>query len=741
MSEFNENNQEFAPENSAPENSAAENTAEPAAAAEPQFFTDGAEVVSGVEVAQKKSAGKIIAIIALVIVLLFGCCIASYAFIPQVKNTVKMMMNSPEEYYAWVETENTDDFEWLTEAFEQAEKTDSVVNASINLDSAAIEGLMAENGASLDEAEFKIPSSIGMEVKSAEIDGVQSANEIITVDGNTLMTCNAYVKDGKIFYQIPELSSSYISMDFAKLMELATAEAESNEVTEILTGLFTSMMDNTDESEKLVTNEELREFLVKYSELLFTSAEKVELVKDTACEADGVKCEYNKLVVSIDEGSLYTFAKKALKELKDEAVVIKVVEKLGLTKEDYQTAIDELSTQLGDYEISGGETLCIMNVYVNSKGEVVGREFVNAEGEDGAFKLGYTLTNDGDKYGFAAIADIDAEVFEVNGNATEKSGKLTGEAKIAYNNSDVFGLTFKDFECDDEFVKGSVTLGLSALELDDMTLNFDVKDDKQTLDTAFTYQGTKLFDITMEMSDEAPDSITVFNNEAKVYDMVESMENGAALEEYMAEADMETFARNLVTAFGLDEALVDEFVAGFEEGFSGSLMGNMGADEEFIEDIEVDEDFSDEDYVDNSVYYDFSKVKVQLDGKEIKLPGKVDGVLDGVEFETDKVEAYDYAYGYNEDYSVSVSVENATDKEVSPAECDIISLAVNEEAGIDFAVDGFTFGDDITKVAQHYGTTVDDMEFGFIDINAEEDFGYITFYYMDGAIYEISVNY
>ncbi len=738
MSEFNENNQEFLPENSV-----AENVTEPAAqTAEPQFFTEGTGVVSGVEVVQKKSAGKIIAVIVAIVVLLFGCCAASYAFIPQVKNTVKMMMNSPEEYYAWVETENTDDFSWLTEVFEQAENPNSVANASINLDSAAIEKLMAENGASFEEAGMKLPSSIGMEVKSAEIDGIQSANEIITVGGNPLITYNAYVKDGKIYYQIPELSSSYICIDFAQMMEMSKAEvaAGGDEASEAFIDMIISMASG-EASEELVSDEELRQFLVKYTEILFTSAENVELVKDAACEADGVKCEYTKLVVNIDEGSLFTFAKKAVKELKDEEIVIRIAEKLGVAKEEYQSTIEELAAQLGSYEISGGETLCLMNVYVNSKGEIVGREFVNAEGAEEPFSIGYVSANDDDKYGFTAYADIEGQKLSVDGNATENSGEFTGEGIISFDGQDIFGVTFKDFACDDEFVKGSVTLGLSALELDDMTLNFDVKDGKQTLGTEFTYQGTKLFDITMEMSDEKPESITVFNDAAKVYNFTE---DGAELEQYAAEINIETFARNCAAALGLDETYVDEFIAGFEQGFSGSLMGNLGVDEEIISDIgdEYYPEAEEEDpYISDTVEYDFSKIKIQIDGKDVTLPGKIDGVLDGLDFDTDKVEANDYGYGFNEDYTVSASVENITDKALSPAECNITSLAVNEEAGIKLSVDGFTFGDDVTKVAQKYGATLEDTDYGFFDIADTEEFGYITFFYMDGKIYEIDLSF
>lgn len=730
MSEFNENNQEMTTEKTSVETPV--EPAAPAESQEPQFFTDSTEAAAGVEIA-KKGPGKIIAVIVAVVVLLFGCSAASYAFVPQVKNTVKMLVNSPEEYYAWVESENADEFSWLTEAFEEAENTDSVANAVINLDSAAIDKLISENtGSSLEQIGFKLPSSIGMEIKSAEVGGIQSANESITIDGNPVMTYNGYVKDGKIYYQIPELSSSYICFDSAQFFEMAASESGDTEAVEMLSAISEMFSGE----EEIISDEELAELLTKYSDMLFSSATNVKLSKNAKCEADGVKCNYTKLAVNIDEGSLYTFAKKAVKELKDEKVIIEIAEKFGVTKEQYQTAVKELSDQLGTYEISGGNTLCVMNIFVNNKGEVVGREFVSTEEAEEPFGVGYTLTEDGGKYGFTAYADIEGEKISVNGNAKEKSGKFTGEGSVANNGEDVFNFSFKDIECDDEFVKGSVTLGLSAFELDDMTLNFDAKDGKQTFDTEFTYNGTKLFDIAVEASSETPESITVFNESAKVYNLTN---DGAEMEQYLAEVNLKDFATGILKAFGL-EAYTDQFIQGFEQGFAGGMTDELPLDTD-ITDEEGFIEAPEESYDENEVEYDLSGVKVEVNGKAVALPCKIDGILDNVKFEEAAIEAHSFGYGYDDDYTVNVSVENTSDSPLKPQECDVVNLSVTEDAGVAVSVDGITFGDDIQKVAEKYGCTIADTSSGYIDIVDSEEYNYISFFYMDGKIYEIDLSF
>lgn len=62
-----------------------------------------------------------------------------------------------------------------------------------------------------------------------------------------------------------------------------------------------------------------------------------------------------------------------------------------------------------------------------------------------------------------------------------------------------------------------------------------------------------------------------------------------------------------------------------------------------------------------SASYDFSKIKIQLNGKDVTIPGKIDGVLDKVKVDVDKVEAGMAEYFYSEDGNTAVYVENLTE--------------------------------------------------------------------------------
>lgn len=733
MSEFNENNQENMTEINQTENPVEQPTG--MFAAEPQPAMDGAEIVSGVEVA-KKSKFKIAAIIAVVIVLIFGAAGASYALIPQVKNTVKMLVNSPAEYYQWVESENTD---LLNEVLDELDtNTQQSVNSKVDLslNSKAIAELAADASgeeipAVLNDALQEI--KISAKQKGMQVDGYYAVNEKLAINDTDVLTYNAYSKDGKLFYQIPELSSSYISFDFAELMEAMGESGLENEGVSVAGQALMKLTESMTNGEEIISKEDIKTLITTYSEILFKNIENVKLEKNVKCEAGGVKTEYTKLVANIDEGTLYAFLKDALKELKNDKIVIDfVVENLGISKDEYKEAINSAYDEVSKYDISGGDDVLVMDVLVNGKGEIVGRTFKAVDGEETVFTLGYSCVNDGDDYGINAFIDADDEKYSIDGKLTEGKNGLTGDINVA----DVIVVSVKDLSTKDDFVKGDITLGFSALDigLDDMTMKFDAKDDKQLFSMDVSYEGTKLGGISAEASTEKPESITVFTEDAKVYSLEE-------IEQYLQEIDLEGFLTDTCKSFGMDDAMTEQFVQGFMEGFSGSIDGGGVLTQDPVYDMTEEYNPDEDPYVDTSAEYDLSKVKIQLDGKDITLPGKIDGLTDKVKFEKEMIEAGGYDYGFDEDYNITVSINNLSDKEAKPADCEITSLAVSEDSGMKLSVDGITFGDDINKVVEKYGCKLEDTSSGFVDVNDTEEFNYITFYYMDGKIYEINLDF
>lgn len=743
MSDFNENNSQndisenisSEPETNlkSPENNS-EVTFEPVA-------ENGPEIISGAE-AVKKSPAKIIAVIAVIIVLLFGCCFGAYAFIPQVKNQVKMIVNSPEEYFKWVYTQDIENTNKLiADAIYNQDETESDFkgNLKIDLEKEAIEKYMTENsGKSFEDNGMKLPSSVNMDIKMAKMDDYQAVNADITADGNPLIKENIYLKDNKYYLQYPDISSSYLCFDFIGLMK-TSLEAEGNEqASEILSPVIDNL---TEDSEaQLLTRDEFEDIFNRYFEIVINDVENVEMEKDSECEASGIKGKYTKLVAKFDMGTCYSVVRDILTEAQNDEVIAKLLEENSkYTKEDFKNAVGNLLDQFKGLEVTGGNTAFVMNTYVNNKGEIVGANIDNIGYTDEAeetgfadeFSIGLFTANNGNDYGFSAFVEIDEERYSIDGTAKENAGKFTGDASVLSEGEKVFGLTFDNLEFADngELINGSVTLGLSSFGIDDLKIDFESDGNKHTIKSDITIGGTKYAAITYDITREQPDSITIFSDDAKVYNINDGME------QYYQDGDMQSLIDNICDVFGIDPELLTR---------GGYLENNADfndLDEDFLIDSDYDIDGLDDVDTENlNIKYDLSKVKIQFNNSDIKLPGKIEGIYDKVKFEKDKVASNTTEYGYSDDYGTFVGVYNNTDKEANIKDCDISYISVTADSTDKLTIDGIGVGDDIKKAADKYGYELSDPKSGFIELENDGDgFGYIDISYESGKIYEIAV--
>ena len=178
------------------------NSAESASASPDQASFAGAELVGGVEPAKKK---PVFLIIAIIVVILAAGSAAAYNFIPWVKNNVKMLLNSPEDYYAWVEQENIENAaDKFSEAYGKmlgSSATSEEFEFKADLDSANVGALIEElTGSPLSESGIVLPSSVAIK-SGADIDenGNIKSSLVFNSDDKTLATMNLYMMDG-VYY-------------------------------------------------------------------------------------------------------------------------------------------------------------------------------------------------------------------------------------------------------------------------------------------------------------------------------------------------------------------------------------------------------------------------------------------------------------------------------------------------------------------------------------------------------------
>ncbi len=724
MSDFNEN-----------QTNEQSDTSEVSETSTPDMSFAEAQVVGGVEPAKKK---PIFLIIAIILVIIAGGFAASYAFVPWVKNNVKMLVSKPENYYLWVEEENLQSMadsvsEGYGKMLDTSATTSGEVEIKLDMDTANVGSLIEElSGTSLSESGITIPANIAIKGAAEVADGsnLNSSFQINAAD-KTLATLNMFMKDGIYYYQIPELSSSYISMDINTLMESSMAEmgAEASAV-------FDSIMEmsNPDALKEILSEKELNELIVKYFTIVFENLDDVKLEKGVGCEVNGVKAEYNVLSADVDEGALFTIAKDVLKEAKNDNTIIKIVEKFGVSKDDYTSTVQGLLDELGSLEVSGGETLFTMNVYVDSKGKICGRD-VEVAGEE-AVEIGYMTAENGSENAMDIKLIVDGEGLQVVGNSTEKSGKESGEFKVI---STIEGanvelpISYKDVETVDEakgYCKGEMSIDLSPVKLPVITLVLDSDGKGQTIKSDIAVGGKNYGTLSIISREETSMEIPAFDSAQKVYPFTE---NGEELNAYGEEItqNLAPFLDNIGSAVGID-------------GLGTIFASAMTADPTITQPVEDEFVINEETNIDNSIEeesfagttYDFSKIAIQINGQSVTLPAKINGIFDYVNTTAEpQIEAGMFTTYYSDDYTFGLSVSNESEATAAAADCTVTGISVANGSAVSVTFDGFTVGSNINDFAAKYGVTINDPSSGCIDIyDTASDWNSFSVYYYDGVI-------
>ncbi len=717
MSEFDNNNELDITRDEASESTSPDvGTASQAVSdSEPWNGSDavsGAEIIGGAEV--KKSGTKLAAIIIAIVLVLAAGCISAYAFIPQVKNKVKMLLNSPENYYAWVEENNAE--KTAEDITDFIDKYDGITGGSTNgstkieakLNNEAIKELMAGNDGSSNLAavlsQLTLPESISVEGKTASLDDTFNGNASFSLNNEQLINVNTHLKDGKYYIQIPEISTSYICIDFMGMIDNAAASAD-DETKNILDSFKGAIGKLIDPNTKLLSNDDIEKLIVKYSGIIVKELSNAELEKNSKVTADGVDAEYTKITVKIDEGMLFSIIKNVLKEVKDDDIIGDMLDELvDGGRELAAKGIDKLLDRFGSLDIKGGKEIAEMDVYVNSKGEIKGRTFRlknTAESDDDTtltdnICAGYTVAENGDNIGaefFIRQKGSESDTINISTNAVKNGDKYTGDLHIsASEKKDIINTSYKDLEYDDDgYITGSMTIDLSSFGIDDISLNFDRDGETQKADLGIKYQGSDICTIEMSASRETPDKITAFNSDLPVVDIQN-------IEEYEASVDDASFKevfKKLFSALGIDMAKMgvdldnpiiwDQVKNSFFSVISsvaskttdlsalskldiGSLgdLGNsddlnvlddpFGSIESGIGDVAEDNntDIDSADTVEGEYIYSdcpIDKVDVKIGGKSYKVGDKIDGITD---------------------YISEVYLENSSD-EVKPSEAKLKS--------------------------------------------------------------------
>ncbi len=428
-----------------------------------------AEVKEAVEGAKEKvkkfPKGALIAIgaIALVLILIL-------ANFKTVANSVNKLVSSEEKYYASVEKDEikelassaADIYENSILEYSDYNNLSADYNVEVELSEQAAEMVAAAIGSDDGKPFTKMAVDFFMSFKgdviSAEVAASLGKTQLISADGV------ADLKKGQAFGRIDELTSKYIGISFEEYAEMISEGIKQG-----------------DEFIELLPDKKTVESLVKrYMTVVVENLDSVTEKKDTISVGDiEQKCtairvrikqkDFNKVAVAVLEeakedkeliGLITDFAVAAAKMEGEEEVDAKEIEEM--IKAEIETALE--SAESAEVDPEDDEEM-IMTVWVNGKGEVIGRKIdIN---EEPLFV--YKMPEKGGKFALkASIIDGDDEVI-FDGEGKKNSSSLSGEFALKMKEDGGKAVKFIEVDVDkldtkkmkEGYLNGTFTLSLS----------------------------------------------------------------------------------------------------------------------------------------------------------------------------------------------------------------------------------------------------------------------------------------
>lgn len=393
----------------------------------------------------KGKKGKVIAIVLGCVAAVFVAVgVAIAANFATINNFFHKTFSSPEEYYRYVEKKNVDEMVELggdmygrfLEKIQNTYNTTSTVNTSVELADAGQDLLELSGFANVDlswvksayiNSEYTVKDEKGATSVTAGINGDKLVSVITATD----------TKKGKIYLQIPELNSTYIAADMEDLMGSsydvwADAMEERQEIFEDL-------------SKNMPSQKTLESLLDKYMNIALACVDDVEM-QSKVLEAEGIKQNCTVLKVKIDNDTLEDMFDAILKEAEKDKDLEKAITDIAETvDEEYgDDAYDDFIDDLEDFRDSledADDIEMVMTVYVDGKGNVVGREL---ETDDMA--VSFKMPVDGKNFGFVYSVEEGSTSVSLTGSGKRSGDKIDGEFRLRYTGATILNITVDDLD-------------------------------------------------------------------------------------------------------------------------------------------------------------------------------------------------------------------------------------------------------------------------------------------------------
>lgn len=382
----------------------------------------------------KLNKGIIAAIVAVAAILV------AFVGVKAFQGIQKALMN-PTEYYKKVETENRDAQRKSMEQYMGTVlKSMDMKDAAKKVDMEVSISDTAKSMLSLSGVDFSSLDSIGLNMTVGKDKDAMNFIMGLKTNGEDLLSMKMYsdMKQKEMYYQIPELSKSYvdISSGLSEMEDGQTALLE-----EYMSGNIFPL-----------DNKELGELYARYTDILIDSAKDVKKTSGT-CKAEGVSMKVDNYEMQLKSKELAKLTKELLTTLKNDKQIEKLIESLEKNAvAQYNTVTGQLGSSedmnLSEYKeeiqeaLDGLEEEDFKNVTATltaqiADDKIVGRKIsIESSEQNDKIVITYAMPRDGEKFGCSLIVNVgDKDIVKVSGKGTEKNGVTNGEFVLGLDNS------------------------------------------------------------------------------------------------------------------------------------------------------------------------------------------------------------------------------------------------------------------------------------------------------------------
>lgn len=434
-----------------PSGIAADNVPMPEAAGMPAYNMSTPETSGMTPEAATAGIKKTPVIIGIIAAALIA--VLSIINIERINNFIHKTFSSPEKYYQFVEHRKLKESvkksgeaygsykSGLADLYDKSTETEFTI--VLEEDGKALRELLEYAG--FDVSWFQ---SASISTNASFKDNTAAERIALSINDTALLSVNVIMDNGIYYTRIPEISETYIGVDTStqingfpyrntRLYGYAVSDALSPE------SIQTSYRNLAD---AYPDRKQLEELISRYMNLVIDCINNVSK-SNTTLSVEGVSQKCTMLKVTIDSGSLQNIAETVLVEMQnDDELQTLIINMLSANEDaagdeaytdelynEFQEFLEYLINEL-DY-LSYMDEDMIMNVYVDGKGNIIGRTI-------SFYDLAFSkLTPEkGGKNGYELSYKYDNDSIRLAGTGTRSGGTLNGNYSMEVNDIPVIDI-------------------------------------------------------------------------------------------------------------------------------------------------------------------------------------------------------------------------------------------------------------------------------------------------------------